>query len=139
MLAECGLPGNRRARLASARERLSRATESDTDMWEMLGLLALAFAGGFLWDSLRAREAANAAIRAACAAEGLLFLDDTVGLASLSPVRDAEGRLRLRRVYGFEYSDTGSNRRRGHVTLVGQTVGAIDVGARPVPDGATLH
>ena len=27
--------------------------------------------------------------------------------------------MRLRRVYHFEYSDTGDNRRNGHVTLLG--------------------
>lgn len=108
-------------------------------MWELLALLGIASAGWLVWDSLRAREAANAAIRSACRAEGLLFLDDTVALASLRPFRDADGRMRLRRVYGFEYSDTGNNRCRGSVTLIGQAVGAIDVGARSVPDGVTLH
>ena len=49
----------------------------------------------------------------------LLLLDDTVALASLRPGRDDEGRLRLRRVYRFEYSDTGNNRRDGQVTLLG--------------------
>jgi hypothetical protein len=89
---------------------------------ELLGLLLLAAGGWLFWDSLKAREAANAAIRAACKAEGLLFLDDTVGLESLWPVRDDEGRLRLRRSYGFEYSDTGDNRRKATVTLVDDEV-----------------
>jgi hypothetical protein len=106
---------------------------------ELLGLLLFAAAAWFLWDSLTARERANAAIRPACAAQGLLFLDDTVALASLRPVRDADGRLRLRRVYGFEFSDTGDNRRKGSVTLLGHTVVAIDVGLRPAPAGTTLH
>ena len=69
--------------------------------------------GWFLWDSLKAREAANAAIRPACRAEGLLFLDDTVALDRLRPERDDDGRMRLARVYRFEYSDNGTNRRRG--------------------------
>lgn len=111
----------------------------DTIMWELLALLGIASAGWLVWDSLRAREAANAAIRSACRAEGLLFLDDTVALASVRPFRDADGRMRLRRVYGFEYSDTGNNRCRGSVTLIGQAVGPIDVRARSVPDGVTLH
>jgi hypothetical protein len=53
------------------------------------------------------------------------------------PVRDDEGRLRLRRVYGFEYSDTGHNRRKGTVTLIAETVCAIDVGPPLVHDGET--
>ena len=141
MLAECSLPGNRgrhcRSRIGPrAGDTFDPAT---VGIPELLGLVLLASAGWFLWDSLTARERANAAIRPACAAEGLLFLDDTVALASLRPVRDGEGRVQLRRVYSFEYSDTGDNRRKGSVTLIGQRVVAIDVGARPVPEDATLH
>ena len=97
-------------------------------MWEVAGFLLVAAAGWFLWDSLKAREAANAVLRAGCRAQGLLFLDDTVALARLRPVRDEDGRVRLRRTYRFEYSDTGHNRRRGHVTLVGATVEQVDMG-----------
>ena len=104
---------------------------------ELLGLLAVAVGGWFLWDSLRAREAANAAMRAACEAEGLLFLDDTVGLESIRPVRDESGRARWRRVYGFEYSDTGSNRRKGSVVMLGNIVSAVNIGLSS--QGATLH
>jgi hypothetical protein len=94
---------------------------------EVLALLAVAAAAGLLWTSLQAREAANAAMRAACRAEGLLFLDDTVALQSMRPVRDGDGRMALRRIYGFEYSDTGDNRRRGSVTLLGPRIVAIDL------------
>lgn len=86
---------------------------------ELLSLLAM-LAGGCLWfDSFKSREAGMRAVRAACAAEELLLLDDTVALASLRPARDDVGRLRLRRVYRFEFSDTGNNRRDGEVTLIG--------------------
>ena len=80
---------------------------------------------GLLWlwfDSLKAREACMRESRAACAAEGLLLLDDTVAISAGRPARDGEGRLRLRRVYAFEYSDTGNNRRKGAVTLIGDRV-----------------
>ena len=85
---------------------------------EVVAVLAAGGALALLWTSLRAREAANAAMRSACRAEGFLFLDDTVALASMRPARDREGRMALRRVYGFEYSDTGDNRRRGSVTML---------------------
>lgn len=86
---------------------------------ETLSLLAL-LAGVWFWlDSFKAREAGIRAARAACDAEQLLLLDDTVALGSLRPQRDEQGRLRLRRVYHFEYSDTGDNRRNGYVTLLG--------------------
>jgi Protein of unknown function (DUF3301) len=101
---------------------------------ELLAVLIAAGAGGLLWTSLRAREVANAAMRTACRAEGLLFLDDTVALESMRPARDREGRVTLRRIYGFDYSDTGDNRRRGKVTLLGARIVAIEM-HRPNPVG----
>jgi len=104
--------------------------------------LAMAVAAGWLvWDGLKARETANAAMRDACRQAGFLFLDDTVALDSLRPVRDGEGQLRLRRVFRFEYSDTGHDRRKGSLTMMGETVSAIDVGAPPAPEpsGQTIH
>lgn len=86
-------------------------------------LLALMLALAWLWwDSMQAREAAVAAARAACEAEGLQFLDDTVGIASIRPARNAEGHLRLQRAYDFEFSDTGDNRIRGSVVTLGRLV-----------------
>lgn len=104
---------------------------------EILGLLAAAAAGWFVWDSLKAREAANAAMRVACKTAGVLFLDDTVALQSLWAVRNHDGHLRLRRVYHFEYSDTGDNRRRGSITMVAETVSALNIDVRT--EGAMLH
>ena len=95
---------------------------------DIVGLVALAALGWFLWDGLRVREIANQAMRSTCKAEGLLFLDDTVALQSLWPSRDDAGRLRLRRVYRFEYSDTGHNRRNGNVAMMGDTVSIVDIG-----------
>jgi hypothetical protein len=94
---------------------------------QALALAALAAGGWFVWDSLRAREAANAAMRRTCEAAGLLFLDDTVTLASVWPIRNDDGRLALRRVYAFGYSDTGHNRRHGSVAMVGASLTAVDI------------
>jgi Protein of unknown function (DUF3301) len=107
-------------------------------MPELFGLLFLAAGGWYLWSNLKAREIANAAISSACKAAGFLFLNDTVGLDSVRPVRDEEGRLTLRRIFGFEYSDTGHERRRGTVTLVGGEVTALDLG-QATSEGVTLH
>lgn len=88
-------------------------------MWEAFALLLL-FAATFLWiDTLRAREAALAAGRAACKRYGLLLLDDTVAVTKTRLARNAEGRLRLARTYGFEFSDTGNNRRHGLIFILG--------------------
>jgi hypothetical protein len=107
--------------------------------WELLGLIVLA-GGAWLWlDSLKARDGGIAAARTACHAEGLQLLDDTVSLASLRPMRNDDGRLLLRRVYNFEYSDTGDNRRNGSVVLLGHRVVLLNVGLRAVPAERTLH
>jgi hypothetical protein len=103
-------------------------------MLEIVILAALGAGGWFWWDSLKAREVANAAIRPACKAQGLLFLDDTVALAALRPSRNDAGRVQLRRVYRFEFSDTGHNRRAGAVTLLGSRIVDLEL---PAPVAAT--
>ncbi len=101
--------------------------------FELAGLVLLAGLGWFWLDSLKARDAAIQAARKACAAESLQLLDDTVSIASLKPARDDDGRLMLQRVYTFEYSDTGDNRRRGSVVLLGHSVSMINIGLRLAP------
>lgn len=101
---------------------------------ELIGLLLLALGGWLLWASLKAREAAVGASRAACQAEGFLFLDDTVAIESVWAVRDEEGHLKVRRVYGFEYSDTGNNRQKGSVTVIGSKVVTLHLAPRPAPE-----
>ena len=88
-------------------------------MWEAAAIL-LIVAGAFLWiDSLRARERALAAGRRACERYGVQLLDETVAFAKLRLARNDEGRLRLRRTYTFEFSDTGDNRRHGAIVMLG--------------------
>jgi hypothetical protein len=88
-------------------------------MWELLAL-ALVFAGAYLWiDSLRAREHAVAAGRAACARYGVQLLDETVAFTRLRLARDEDGWIRLRRTYVFEFSETGDNRRQGAIVMLG--------------------
>jgi hypothetical protein len=101
--------------------------------YEIAGLVLIGLLVWLIWDSLRAREAAVAASRAACDAEGYQFLDDTVAVESVRPARDDEGRLRLRRVYGFEYSDTGNTRHPGSVVLLGATVVMLRIGRHTPP------
>ena len=73
------------------------------------------------------------------AAEGLQLLDDTVAIAGLKTVRDAQGRIRLQRAYDFEYSDTGDNRRKGSLVLQGRRVVLFNVGSREAQHPDTLH
>lgn len=88
-------------------------------MWEAAAIV-LIVAGLFFWvDSLRARERALAAGRSACERYGVQLLDETVQFAKLRLARDDQGRLRLRRSYAFEFSDTGNNRRHGAIVMLG--------------------
>lgn len=106
---------------------------------EIIGIIILGALAWLWYDSLRAREAAVRAARAACAAEGLMLLDDTVAIASLKPARDDDGRLKLQRAYDFEFSDTGDNRLKGGVVLRGHRVILLNVGTRVAPAVPTLH
>ena len=88
-------------------------------MWEGAAIVGIV-AGVLFWvDSLRARERALAAGRNACQRYGVQLLDETVQFARLRLARDEEGRLRLKRSYTFEFSDTGDNRRRGAIVMLG--------------------
>jgi len=96
-------------------------------MWEAWGLVAIAGLAWLWFDSMRAREAALAAGALACRREGLQFLDETVECISLRPVRAASGRVALRRVYRFEFSDNGDNRRAGSVAMLGGEVESLNM------------
>ena len=95
-------------------------------MWESsIALVTLALLGWLWYDSMRAREHAVAAGASACVREGLQLLDETVECVSLRPARNAAGRLVLRRMYRFEFSDTGDNRRSGSVVMLGGEVESL--------------
>jgi hypothetical protein len=88
-------------------------------MWEGAAIVLIA-AGIFFWlDSLRARERAVRAGRAACQRYELQFLDETVSFTKLRLARDQEGQLKIARTYTFEFSDTGNNRRHGAIVMLG--------------------
>ena len=94
-------------------------------MWEAWALVALALLAWLWFDSMRARESAIAAGTRACESDGLQFLDETVECVSLRPARDENGRIALRRIYRFEFSDNGDNRRGGSVALLGGKVESL--------------
>src|ERR1700704_3777993 len=106
---------------------------------EIISLVILALIGWLWLESMKARQVGERCARAACAAEGLLLLDDTVAIANLKPARDDDGHVKLQRAYDFEYSDTGNNRLKGSVVLLGHRVTMLNVGLRLPPDVRTLH
>lgn len=91
-------------------------------------LSALLIIGGLIWlwlDSLNAREIGMEASRAACTADDMQLLDDSVAIRSAWLTRDDDGQIRIQRTYGFEYSYDGTSRRQGSVTLIGKRVVAL--------------
>ncbi|MCX7147994.1 MAG: DUF3301 domain-containing protein [Rhodocyclales bacterium] len=109
------------------------------DLLDLLGFLLLA-ATAWLWlDSLKAREQAVAAAKAACNSEDLLLLDDTVAILRISLSRDEDGILRIRRIYGFEYSDTGNDRSTGSIVMRGSRVVVINLNLPDASEGTVLH
>ncbi|MBI4290702.1 MAG: DUF3301 domain-containing protein [Betaproteobacteria bacterium] len=93
--------------------------------WDLWALLALGAFAWFWYDSLRARERAVALGRTACERDRLQFLDDTVECVRTRPARDDQGRMVLRRIYRFEFSDNGNNRRQGEIVMLGTQVESL--------------
>ena len=96
--------------------------------YELLALISIAALAWFWFDSLKAREAAILAVRSACRSQQLQLLDETVAISTIRLCHNASGNLSVRRIYEFEYSDTGDNRLRGTVHLVASRVILIDIG-----------
>lgn len=94
---------------------------------ELYFLLASVGAAWFWLNSLNARDIAVAAGRQAAERYGLQLLDETVAISKLWAARDGYGRLRIRRTYAFEVSDTGADRLSCSITLLGKRVEALDI------------
>lgn len=102
-------------------------------------LLAMAALAWLWFDSLKVRETAIHAVKAACNVEGLMLLDETVAIRGLKLSRDEDGHIKLQRSYDFEFSNTGNNRSKGSVVLLGNRIVIINVGSFLSPSVTTLH
>lgn len=75
-----------------------------------------------VWYWLKARELKDIALRHAamhCKNLDLSVLDQTVALEKLTLRRDAKGRLKIYREYGFDFSSIGDDRYKGIVRMSG--------------------
>lgn len=107
--------------------------------WDIVITLTLLALAGLWYSSFRAQEAGVRYVRRACEEEGLQLLDETIALNRIRLRRDETGRLAIMRVYGFEYSDTGDNRRKGSVHLLGDKVILLNLWLLLVASGGRLH
>lgn len=94
-------------------------------IFELIVFLLVAAFSWFWMNSIKAREHAVYAATKACAEEDVQLLDETVAIQSFQLARDENGRLRLRRKYAFEFSDTGENRSSGWLVLLGNELETI--------------
>jgi len=93
-----------------------------TALFMLMALLAVAW---FWYDSLGAREAANAAAMETCRGTGAALLDGTVAFRRLETVRVMGGSLGFRRTYVFDYTRDGATRQQGFVVMTGRSVETV--------------
>lgn len=104
-------------------------------MISLFFLLALGLLVWFWISSLRSRERAIQAATAACREMGAQLLDQTVSLQSLKPARSQYGHMTWRRIYGFEFSLAGYERREGRAFMLGQRLEQVQLDR---PDGLVI-
>ena len=101
--------------------------------WEILAATFVLVLLAAAWHAnLGARELANRAAQEACEGAGARMLDGTVAVHRIRLARHHGGPLRVHRIYLFDYSDDGYNRRRGFVVLAGLEVESVGLGPRSV-------
>lgn len=88
-------------------------------------LFALAAGAGLFWQGRQVHEIAVRLTRRHCEREEVLLLDETVSLKKLRLRRDAHGRLRLWRLYTFEFTVTGGERYNGETRVIGARVASV--------------
>lgn len=94
-------------------------------MSELSLLLLLAVFAVFWHDNRRVQEIAVARCRQVCERAGVQFLDDIAPVWRVRLARDANGVLRLRRVFTFEYSTALGERRSGSIVMLGRVPVAL--------------
>lgn len=90
-------------------------------MTEILLLLLFGGVVAFWFDSRAVQEVAVARCRQACENEGFQFLDEVAPAWHLRLQRDANGNMRIRRVFTFDYSTPLAERRSGSIVMLGRT------------------
>ena len=91
-------------------------------MTEIAVIFVLLGIAWFWQDSLRVRETAIALAKDFCAKENVQFLDGAVAAVSIRIKRDQRGRPLIARIYQFEFTDTGNNRLKGTIMMLGHTL-----------------
>ena len=97
-------------------------------MLDDLILIALLLSAYLYWfNGQQAKEVALKAVRTNCLNMEVQMLDEYVALNSIRLKRDQVGKIRVRRVFLFEFSSTGNERYNGTCTLLGRQVESIEM------------
>lgn len=91
-------------------------------MLDVIGLGLFLGLAWFLYDSVKAKEAATKSALAQCLTADVQFLDQTVARHKIKIFRQTSGSLGLARIYRFEYSVSGAEREQGWAFLLGRRV-----------------
>lgn len=84
-------------------------------------VVVLLLGGAWLWlENQGVRERAITIAKDFCKKEDVQFLDGAMALVRIRLQRDAMGRMAIARTYQFEFSDTGDNRLKGTIMLLGK-------------------
>jgi hypothetical protein len=95
------------------------------DTASLVVLMVLGVLAWYWFNSIHALEVARKIGRQRCSELELQFLDDTVASIGLRLARDQSGRRVFRRIYRFEFSETGNSRREGRLVLLGGRLESI--------------
>ena len=79
------------------------------------------------WGNTATKEKAVMAAKRACQQSNVQLLDDTVALKRYRLVRDHNGNMRIARLYIFEFSTMGDERKQGFVTFVGYRIKELNL------------
>ena len=97
-------------------------------MFNSILLLMLLGAVAWFWfDTLQSQERAKIICKQMCRELNLLLLDDTIALVQIRLKRNSRGRLSLRRMYQFEFSEGGNIRQRGLVIMRGISLEMLEM------------
>jgi hypothetical protein len=97
-------------------------------MLDDLILIALLLCATLYWfNGQQVKEQALKAVRAHCLSLDVQMLDEYVALNSIRLKRDRTGKMRLRRVFSFEFSSTGNERYNGVCIMLGRGVESIQM------------
>ncbi|TAK61677.1 DUF3301 domain-containing protein [Methylobacter sp.] len=91
-------------------------------------LIALLLGAYLYWfNGQQVKEVALKAVRANCLNLEVQMLDEYVALNSIRLKRDQAGKIRLRRIFLFEFSSTGNERYNGVCIMLGRRVESIQM------------